>query len=204
MRAGGACTTFLKRSVAATRPRCCHKQTIARASSSVAQPPNSTHVSFPGAIKSAFTSTLKFEAPNEYEALPTYRVVDQHGSVVDSTFGPDISDDEVIILYKNMLFVSIMDLILFDAQRQGRLSFYMVSAGEEAISVGGASVLDPDDVIFAQYREQGIFKQRGWTIHDFISQCLANINDSGRGRNMPIHYGSKKLNIVSCTQSTSS
>ncbi|KAL8800552.1 MAG: hypothetical protein Q9182_005107 [Xanthomendoza sp. 2 TL-2023] len=84
---------------------------------------------------------------------------------------------------------------MFDAQRQGRLSFYMVSAGEEGIAVGSVSALRPDDVIFAQYRETGVFQQRGFTLSDFMSQLFANKKDNGKGRNMPVHYGSSKLNI---------
>lgn len=99
-------------------------------------------------------------------------------------------------MYRNMLTVSIMDLIMFDAQRQGRLSFYMVSAGEEGIAVGSASSLTKEDVIFAQYRETGVFQQRGFTLDMFMSQLFANKNDPGRGRNMPVHYGSAALNIV--------
>ena len=105
-----------------------------------------------------------------------------------------------------------MDLIMYDAQRQGRLSFYMVckvvllcsfnfssaqvSAGEEGIAVGSASALTPDDVVFAQYRETGVFQQRGFTLDEFMSQLFANSKDVGRGRNMPVHYGSSKLHIV--------
>ncbi|KAJ4155364.1 hypothetical protein LMH87_000615 [Akanthomyces muscarius] len=166
-----------------------------RAASSVSQRPNSEFVQFPGALKSAFTHSLNFENPESYKALPTYRVVDQHGVVVDSSFEPDIAEEQVVKLYKDMLFISIMDLIMFDAQRQGRLSFYMVSAGEEAVSVGTSSVLDPEDVVFCQYREQGLFKERGFTTKEFMSQLFSNRNDPGKGRNMPIHYGSKKLNV---------
>lgn len=168
-----------------------------RSAGSLSQRPNSGFVSFPGALKSSFTSSLKFETPESYTALPTYRVVDQNGQVVDPSFSPDISDEAVIKLYKDMLYISIMDLIMFDAQRQGRLSFYMVSAGEEAVSVGTSSVLDKDDPVFCQYREQGLFKERGFTTEQFMSQLFANRNDNGRGRNMPIHYGCKPLNIVS-------
>lgn len=168
-----------------------------RAASSVSQRPNSDYVSFPGALKSAFASELRFETPASYSALPTYRVVDQHGEVVDHSFQVDISDGDVVKLYKDMLYISIMDLIMFDAQRQGRLSFYMVSAGEEAVSVGSASVLDPEDPVYCQYREQGFFKQRGFTTNEFMSQLFANKNDTGKGRNMPIHYGSGRLHIVS-------
>lgn len=78
-----------------------------------------------------------------------------------------------------------------------RSNFDQVSAGEEGIAVGSASALIPEDVIFAQYRETGIFQQRGFTLEDFMSQLFANIKDPGRGRNMPVHYGSSKLNIVS-------
>lgn len=85
---------------------------------------------------------------------------------------------------------------MFDAQRQGRLSFYMVSAGEEGIAIGSASALSPEDVVFAQYREAGVFQQRGYTLEDFMSQLFANRKDNGKGRNMPVHYGSSKLNIV--------
>ena len=168
-----------------------------RAASSLSQRPNSDFVAFPGALKSAFTNALKFENAEDHPALPTYRVVDQHGVVVDSSFTPDISGEEVIKLYKDMVYISIMDLIMFDAQRQGRLSFYMVSAGEEAVSVGSSSVLDREDVMFCQYREQGVFKERGWTTQDFMAQLFANKRDPGRGRSMPVHYGSKELNIVS-------
>jgi 2-oxoisovalerate dehydrogenase E1 component alpha subunit len=165
--------------------------------SSISQRPGADHVSFPGAVKSAFTNRLKFALSSETPALPTYRVVDQDGKIVDESFKADLSDEEIIKLYRNMLMISIMDVIMFDAQRQGRLSFYMVSAGEEALSVGSASVLDKEDVIFCQYREQGVFAQRGFALSEFMNQLFANKKDPGKGRNMPVHYGSKELNIVS-------
>lgn len=103
-----------------------------------------------------------------------------------------------------MVKLSIMDLLMFEAQRQGRLSFYMVSAGEEGISIGSASALDPADVIFCQYRESGVYMQRGFSLADFMNQLFANNKDNGLGRNMPVHYGSKELNIhtISSTLAT--
>jgi 2-oxoisovalerate dehydrogenase E1 component alpha subunit len=128
--------------------------------------------------------------------MPTYRVLDQDGVVVDKDAeSPDISDEEAIRLYKDMVTVSVMDIIMFDAQRQGRVSFYMVSAGEEGIAVGSASALSPEDPIFAQYRETGIFQHRGFTMDDFMAQLFATKNDPGKGRNMPVHYGSTKYKV---------
>ncbi|KAI9800917.1 MAG: hypothetical protein M1833_003054 [Piccolia ochrophora] len=103
--------------------------------------------------------------------MPTYRIMDSDGKIVDEARTPDVSDEEAIKLYTDML------------------------TGEEGIAVGSASALKPEDVIFAQYRETGVFQQRGFTLEDFMSQLFSNRKDPGKGRNMPVHYGSKKLNI---------
>src|SRR2546430_12116180 len=44
----------------------------------------------------------------------------------------------------------------FRQQRQGKISFYMKCTGEEAIGVGQAFALAPDDMLFATYRQQGL------------------------------------------------
>ncbi|KAM0698988.1 hypothetical protein Q7P36_001033 [Cladosporium allicinum] len=164
--------------------------------SKVSQRPGSDRVHFPGAVNSKFTTNLSFNRATEDDAMPTYRVLDQDGVVVDKeAHSPDISDEEAIRLYKDMVTVSVMDIIMFDAQRQGRVSFYMVSAGEEGIAVGSASALSPEDPIFAQYRETGIFQHRGFTMDDFMAQLFATKNDPGKGRNMPVHYGSTKYKV---------
>ena len=161
-----------------------------------AQKQGAESVHFPGAVNSRFTTTMEFQNPAQQTAMPTYRILDADGKVVDNTRDPQsVPNDEIVTWYKNMLTVSIMDLIMFDAQRQGRTSFYMVSAGEEGIAVGSASALIPEDVCFLQYREQGVMVQRGFTLKEMMSQLFSNKDDSGLGRNMPVHYGSGKLNV---------
>jgi len=86
-----------------------------------------------------------------------------------------------------------MDMILMNAQRQGRISFYMTCTGEEGIHMGAASALDPQDPVLAQYREQGVLMWRGFSLDQFTNQCFSNDLDLGRGRQMPVHYGSKAL-----------
>lgn len=51
--------------------------------------------------------------------------------------------------------ISIMDKILYESQRQGRISFYMTNFGEEAVQIGSATALTLEDLIYAQYREAG-------------------------------------------------
>ena len=59
---------------------------------------------FPGAVNSKFTTRLAFEEPSAKPAMPTYRIIDQDGVVVDKGASKlDISDDEAVSLYKDML-----------------------------------------------------------------------------------------------------
>ena len=72
----------------------------------------------------------------------------------------------------------------------------MTSYGEEATHFGSAAALVPEDVVLGQYREAGVLMWRGFPLDDFMNQCYANQNDNGKGRQMPVHYGSKDLNFV--------
>lgn len=58
-------------------------------------------------------------------------------------------------MYKSMYLLSIMDNILYESQRQGRISFYMTNEGEEAAQIGSVAGLHSDDLVFGQYRETG-------------------------------------------------
>lgn len=49
-----------------------------------------------------------------------------------------------------MITLQIMDTIFYEAQRQGRISFYLTSTGEEAINVASAAALSNEDVVFPQ------------------------------------------------------
>jgi 2-oxoisovalerate dehydrogenase E1 component alpha subunit len=61
-----------------------------------------------------------------------------------------------------MTLLNTMDRILYESQRQGRISFYMTNYGEEATHVGAAAALDPKDLVYGQYREAGLrFELKG-------------------------------------------
>ena len=53
-----------------------------------------------------------------------------------------------------MTLIPIVDNVLYQSQRQGRISFYMQSSGEEAAIIGSAAALLPTDEIFGQYASQ--------------------------------------------------
>jgi hypothetical protein len=72
----------------------------------------------------------------------------------------------------------------------------MTSFGEHGCIVGSAAALKPEDLVYTQYREQGAHIWRGYTIENVINQCIGNVADGGKGRQMPVHYGSKQHNLV--------
>ncbi|KAJ2556936.1 hypothetical protein EV175_001669 [Coemansia sp. RSA 1933] len=149
-------------------------------------------VMFPGALDSEYTHELQFVS--SVESIQTYQVMDTNGNVLDPAHEPHVSKDEAKAMYRNMLVLNAMDQILYEAQRQGRISFYMTSFGEEAL-IGSAAALNPKDLVFGQYREAGVLLQRGFTLEQFMNQCFSNERDLGKGRQMPIHYGTKDLSF---------
>ncbi|KAJ6224127.1 hypothetical protein RDWZM_002672 [Blomia tropicalis] len=150
---------------------------------------------FPGS-KSQFTTELKFLDPTTYDTIPTFRVLDKSGQHVSESYADQLDLNLALRFYKEMIKLNQMDAILYEAQRQGRISFYMTSYGEEATHFGPAAALKDDDLVFGQYREPGVLMWRGFTIEQFVNQCFGNIFDTGKGRQMPIHYGSRELNYM--------
>lgn len=142
-----------------------------------------------------FTNKLDFIKATNYESLPMYHILNQDGSLVGDLHN-SLTLDKILELYKGMLMLNTMDSVMFDSHRQGRISFYMTSFGEEALQFGSGGALEDEDWIYAQYRESGLLLHRNMPLKQMLAQCYGNKEDLGKGRQMPIHYGNKKLNYV--------
>ncbi|XP_019640732.1 PREDICTED: 2-oxoisovalerate dehydrogenase subunit alpha, mitochondrial-like [Branchiostoma belcheri] len=151
---------------------------------------------FPGSTKAQFTLSMDFHLPEETPGIPVYRVMDGEGRILDPSHDPQLSKDTVLEMYRKMVMLSTMDGILYNAQRQGRISFYMTNYGEEGTHIGSAAALDPRDMAFGQYREAGVFLWRGYTLDDFMNQCFSNDLDYNKGRAFPVNFGSKEHNFA--------
>jgi len=128
--------------------------------------------------------------------IPELKILKQDGSVYNGSDMPDMDEELAVKVYKTFVFHRVLDERMVASQRQGRLSFYMAALGEEAASVGGAAGLKPQDMIMSQYREQGALMFRGFSLENFMNQMFSNEKDLGKGRQMPIHYGSNELNYM--------
>ena len=134
----------------------------------------------------------------EIERLGTgmVRVLDEQGHAVGA-WNPHLEPEDLQVALRHMLLTRHFDERMQRMQRQGRISFYMKSTGEEAVAVAQAMALEPGDMLFPSYRTQGLFIVRGKSLVDLMCQCLSNTRDMCRGRQMPIMYHWAEGNIFS-------
>lgn len=128
--------------------------------------------------------------------IPMLQLMDEEGAEKNTKQTPSLSKQEALKIYQSMTFTRLLDDRMVGAQRQGRISFYLACKGEEAAIVASAAALSSEDMIMSQYREQGTLVYRGYTADQFMNQMFSNRLDPNKGRQMPIHYGDKKLNFM--------
>ncbi len=138
-----------------------------------------------------FTNSLEFE--RKYETFPIFRATDETGKVIDAKYDIFNKDTAVKIL-QNMVKINELDEQWNAAQRSGTISFYMTCKGEEAAVVSSCAAMEDHDSIYPQYREAAALLYRGATSKELANQLTGNHLDIGKGRQMPVHYGSKKYN----------
>lgn len=147
--------------------------------------------------------TDKLVVHNMTQPIPIFRILNYDGSLAYGWQCP-FTNEQVVDIYKFMLRLSVWDDMIFNVQRQGRIPFYIQNQGEEAIQVGVGAALSIEDHLWCQYRELGVFMWRGFTLDDVLNQCFGNMGDEGKGRQMPISYTKRSINLQTiCTPLTS-
>jgi 2-oxoisovalerate dehydrogenase E1 component alpha subunit len=110
---------------------------------------------------------------------------------------PQLSAQQLRSGLETMLRVRHFDARMIAIQRQGRISFYLTSKGEEAVGVAGAMAFAQRDMLFPTYRQPGLFLVRGMPMLSMMCQLIGNRYDNTRGRQMPVHYSWRAGNVVS-------
>lgn len=124
-------------------------------------------------------------------AYTIIRVMNREGEAV-GPWAESLSDDQVKEGLEDMMRVRAFDARMLMAQRQGKTSFYMQALGEEAIACAFSKTLNPGDMNFPTYRQQGLLLSSDYPMVDMINQIYSNAADPLQGRQLPIMYSSKE------------
>ena len=83
----------------------------------------------------------------EYNPLKKtmFQIVDNEGKVINKAWFPEISEEQLLKGYKDMLFARVADLQIISYQRQGRIYTYPPNYGQEAIAGAAGAIIGDND-----------------------------------------------------------
>jgi len=115
-----------------------------------------------------------------------------------------ISPETMIRIYRLMYLSRCVDDREILLKRQQKIFFQISAAGHEALQVGAALAMRPGyDWFFPYYRDRALCLALGLTPTDMLLQAVGAATDpASGGRQMPTHWSSPELHIVSTSSST--
>ena len=153
------------------------------------------HLSRAGEVRRPPIETTSLEAADIAYAL--VRVLDDDGRAV-GPWDPKVEPALLVRGLRAMLKTRAFDARMLLAQRQKRITFYMQCLGEEAIACAHALVLEPGDMCFPTYRQQGLLLARDdVSMVDMMCQLMSNARDPLKGRQLPVMYSVKRAGFFS-------
>ena len=116
-----------------------------------------------------------------------------------------LGPEDLVRIYRLMYLSRRIDDREILLKRQQKIFFQVSGAGHEALQVGAALALRPGyDWVFPYYRDRGLCLALGVTPLEMFLQAVGAATDpASGGRQMPTHWSSRELNIVSTSSSTS-
>jgi Pyruvate/2-oxoglutarate dehydrogenase complex, dehydrogenase (E1) component, eukaryotic type, alpha subunit len=96
------------------------------------------------------------------------QILDDDGQVREDATVPDLSDDRLVEMYRQLKLGRHFDERAVSLQRQGRMGTYPPMAGQEAAQIGSAHALEDEDWVYPSYREHMVAYQQGWPLEGIL------------------------------------
>ncbi len=117
-----------------------------------------------------------------------------------------LSPDDLVRAYRIALTSRRLDDKEIQLKRQNRIFFQISGAGHEAVQVAAALLMKPGvDWLFPYYRDRALCLGLGVTPLEMLLTAVgAKAGEASAGRQMPSHWGSRRLNIFTTSSPTGS
>jgi pyruvate dehydrogenase E1 component alpha subunit len=102
------------------------------------------------------------------------QVMDEEGVIIREDLMPEISNEDLIEMYKTMLFSRVIDTKTLQYQRQGRMLTYAPNLGQEATQVGTIAATKATDWMGSAFRELGAWLYRGAPLYNILLYWYGN------------------------------
>ncbi len=107
----------------------------------------------------------------------------------------DFTNEQLVHIYRNLLWPRMIEEKMLVLLRQGKISKWFSGIGQEAISVGAALALQPDEWIMPMHRNLGVFTSRNMPLSKLFMQWQGSPEGYSKGRERSFHFGSREHHI---------
>jgi len=102
------------------------------------------------------------------------QIMDKDGNIVKPEWMPEISNEELLRIYKTMRLSRIIDEKTLQYQRQGRMLTYAPNLGQEATQVASIAAARQTDWVAPSFRELGIWLYKGAPLKNIFLYWFGN------------------------------